>query len=254
MVDHGHKNDSVEVGKVNVGVSLTDMLVDEEVVVVGKKDSVPSTALEDPSPIQNKTHTKDGVPLTASEKQYPDIMLVIQEAMKAFYEEDEIVGKETLLAEAGEHKTASDNQTAERFVVQHETKANDGVPLTEMLIGDEDIIVGKETQLATEIQSAEMAVVEHETTPANEYTPEAYQKEQSAVVATPFVEKPEEITTDIFKKRERAPELEDDELEDDWTKKKRRHTLSKADDSMNMDDMMDATHISTHNNKGCAVM
>jgi len=33
MVDHGHKNDSVEVGKVNVGVSLTDMLVDEERVI-----------------------------------------------------------------------------------------------------------------------------------------------------------------------------------------------------------------------------
>jgi hypothetical protein len=44
MVDHGHKNDSVEVGKVNVGVSLTDMLVDDE-LFVGKKDGIlPSTA------------------------------------------------------------------------------------------------------------------------------------------------------------------------------------------------------------------
>jgi hypothetical protein len=42
VVDHSN-NDFVEVGRVNGGVSLTEMRVNEEEVIVGKKDGIPST-------------------------------------------------------------------------------------------------------------------------------------------------------------------------------------------------------------------
>jgi hypothetical protein len=205
LVDHCN-DDFVEVGKVNVGVPPTEMLVNEE-VIVGKKDgipstaseglvennSVPSTASEDPTPIQNRMLTKDAVLCTALQDQYAEIMFIVQEAMKAYYNEDEvIVGKETL-AEAGEHPTASDNQSKERVVVQQERKAKDGVPPTEMIVNnstkakagvpptetivnDSVLIVEKETLPASVDQSAEMLVLEQETTMAKDYTPEAYQK------------------------------------------------------------------------------
>jgi hypothetical protein len=205
LVDHSN-DDFVEVGKVNVGVPPTEMLVNEE-VINGKKDgilstaseglvennSVPSTASEDPTPIQNRMLTKDAVLCTALQDQYAEIMFIVQEAMKAYYNEDEvIVGKETL-AEAGEHPTASDNQSKERVVVQQERKAKDGVPPTEMIVNnstkakagvpptetivnDSVLIVEKETLPASVDQSAEMLVLEQETTMAKDYTPEAYQK------------------------------------------------------------------------------
>jgi hypothetical protein len=135
VVDHSN-NDFVEVGRVNGGVSLTEMRVDEEEVIVGKKDgipfttssegrsakifcvqkdtSIPSTASEDSTPIQNKTLTKeDSVTSTASsDNQYTEIMFVVKEAMKA--------------------------------------KAKDGVRPTKM-IGVKDVIVGKEILLASEV-------------------------------------------------------------------------------------------------------
>jgi hypothetical protein len=59
-VDHSKNTDFVEAGWVNGGVSLTEMRVDEEEIIVGKKDDIPSTtSLEGQSATNVVDHSKN---------------------------------------------------------------------------------------------------------------------------------------------------------------------------------------------------